>query len=151
MPRSMAARVVVAAAVLLVAGCGGSEGEPEREVRLLAPVWATERVAGFERQSGCRVDLRVYDAGEDLEAIARRRDVDVVAAPVPPGPAADETEEFVRVKLERGLEITIPKRLAAAFDGSKRPAGRRSIAWKIRADGDNPDCARRFVAYARSQ
>ena len=147
---SMAVRALAAAAVLAVAGCGGGD-TPAREVRLLAPVWVTDDVGAFERETGCRVDLRVYDAGEDLSAIARRRDVDVIAEPVQPGPEADETEDFVRITLEGGIEVTIPKKLARAFDRPAHPAGRRSIVWRIRTDGDNPGCARQWVAYARSQ
>jgi hypothetical protein len=32
-----------------------------------------------------------------------------------------------------------------------RPACRRSTAWVIREDGDNRDCAERWVDYATSQ
>src|SRR5215210_6070020 len=147
---SMAVRALVAAALLALAGCGGDK-PGAGEVRLLGPAWIGEDVTAFERESGCRVDLRVYDEGEDLAAIARRRDVDVVAEPVPPGPAADQTEDFVRITLEGGIDVTIPKKLALAFHRPTRAAGRRAIAWKIRADGDHPDCARRWIAYAGSQ
>lgn len=144
----MAARALLAVALLAgVAGCGG---EPEPEVRLLAPAWIDEDVQRFERESGCRVDLRTYDDGEQLEPIAERRDADVVAAPVTGG-AAHQTEEFVRVALSGGVEVTIPRRLASAFPGRHEPAGRRSIRWTIRPEGDNEDCARRWVAYATSQ
>ena len=105
----------------------------------------------FERETGCRVDLRVYDEGEDLDAIARRRDVDVIAEPVPPGERADDSVELVRVTLRSGIEITVPKKLASAFHGTVRPAGRRTTAWVIREDGDNPDCAERWLDYATSQ
>ncbi len=53
--------------------------------------------------------------------------------------------------LKGGVEITVPKRLASAFNGPSRPAGTRAIAWRIRDEGENPGCARRWVAYATSQ
>ena len=149
MLRSMGKRALVAAALLAVAGCGG--GEPQREVRLLAPVGLVGDVAPFERETGCRVDLRVYDEGEDLDAIARRRDVDVIAGPVPPGQHADDSVELVRITLASGLEITVPRELARAYHGTIRPAGRRSTAWVIREDGDNPECAQRWLDYETSQ
>jgi hypothetical protein len=145
----MGKRALVAAALLALAGCGGSD--QEREVRLLAPVGLVGNVTPFERQTGCRVDLRVYDEGEDLDAIARRRDVDVMAEPVPPGQRADDSVELVRITLTSGVEITVPKALARAYRGTVRPAGQRSTAWVIREEGDNPDCARRWVDYATSQ
>ncbi|HEX7255478.1 MAG TPA: hypothetical protein VF236_06065 [Gaiellaceae bacterium] len=132
-----------------LAGCGGGSNS-DREVRLLAPAWIDADVERFERESGCRVDLRVYDDDERLDPIAERRNVDVVAARVEPG-AGDQTEEFVRVTLSGGVEVTIPRRLATAFRGRARPAGRRSIAWLIREEGDNDDCARAWIAYATSQ
>jgi len=59
---------------------------------------------------------------------------------------------LVRITLERGLTITIPKRLASAFAGAPiRPAGRRSIVWTIREEGGNDTCARRWLDYATSQ
>jgi hypothetical protein len=149
MLRSMGKRGLVAAALLTLAGCGG--GEHQREVRLLAPAGLVGDVAQFERETGCRVDLRVYDEGEDLDAIARRRDVDVIATPVPPGESADDSVELVRITLPSGIEITVPKTLASAFQGTVRPAGRRSTVWVIREDGDNRDCAERWVDYATSQ
>ena len=99
----MGKRALVAAALLAVAGCGG--GEPQREVRLLAPVGLVGDVAPFERESGCRVDLRVYDEGEDLDAIARRRDVDVIAGPVPPGQRADDSVQLVRITLATAFAV----------------------------------------------
>ena len=151
MPVSMAVRLLLAAALLLaVAGCGGSQ-EPRREVRLLAPAGVADEVTRFEEQTGCRVDLRVYDEEEDVDAIARRRDADVVAGPTPPGTAPHVSQELVRVTLDRGLEITLPKRLASAFRGPTRPAGRRSLVWEIRDEGENDACARRWLAYATSQ
>jgi spermidine/putrescine-binding protein len=147
----MAIRSVLAAALLVtLAGCGG-DSAAQREVRLLAPPGLVEDVAPFERRTGCRVDLRVYDEGEDLAAIARRRDADVVARPVPPGSAAHDSVELVRVELDSGLEITIPKALASAFDGTVSPAGRRRTKWVIRDDGENGDCAERWLDYATSQ
>jgi hypothetical protein len=139
-----------AALVLLLVACGG-DSTPRREVRLLAPPGLVEDVAHFERRTGCRVDLRVYDEGEDLTAIARRRDADVVAGPVPPGSPAHDSVELVRVKLEAGLEVTIPKALASGFPGAARPAGRRRTAWVIRDEGENEDCAERWLDYATSQ
>ena len=149
---SMSIRSLHVAAVLAtLAGCGG---EASREVKLLAPAGLVEeRVIGrFERASGCRVDLRVYDDGEDLEAIADRRDTDVVAGPVAPGDPPHDSVELARVELTSGVVLTIPSDLASAFDAAKiRPAGRRETAWTIRADGDNRDCARSWLAYATSQ
>jgi hypothetical protein len=151
MPLSMAVRLLLAAALLLVlSACGGDE-PARREVRLLAPADLVEDLASFERTTGCRVDLRVYDEIENLAAIARRRDVDVVAGPAPPGTEPHDSVELVRVTLEHGLAITVPKRFARAFPKPARPAGRRLTRWTIRNEGDNPDCARRWVAYATSQ
>jgi hypothetical protein len=151
MPLSMAVRPLLAAVLLLVlSACGGDE-PPRREVRLLEPADLVEDVSSFERATGCHVDLRVYDEGEDLDAIARRRDVDVVAGPAPPGTEPHDSVELVRVTLESGLEITVPKRFARAFGKPTSPAGLRLTHWTIREDGDNPDCARRWVAYATSQ
>jgi hypothetical protein len=149
MLESMGKRALIAAALLALGGCGGSEDR--REVRLLAPAGLVGNVTPFERETGCRVDLRVYDEGEDLDAIARRRNVDVIAEPTPPGKRADDSVELVRVTLPSGIEITVPKKLASAFHGTVRPAGRRTTAWVIRGDGDNPDCAERWVDYATSQ
>ena len=151
MPLSMAIRFVFAAALLAVlAGCGGDTAT-HGEVRLLAPPGLADDVVAFERRTGCRVDLRVYDEGEDIDAIARRRDADVVAGPVPPGETAHDSIELVRVDLEPGLEVTIPKALAAAFEGTARPAGRRETRWAIREEGKNEDCAERWLDYATSQ
>jgi hypothetical protein len=147
---SMASRLTLAAALLLtLAACGGQD-EPPREVRLLAPAGVGGETARFERETGCRVDLRVYDANEDVGAIAGRRDADVVARPAPPGVEPHVSHDLVRITLASGLEITIPKRLAAAFEGEARPVGRRSFVWTIRAQGDNDACARRWLAYATS-
>lgn len=148
----MALRLHLTATLLLVlAGCGGQQ--PSRpEVRLLAPAGIVEDLSAFERQSGCRVDLRVYDDAEDVDAIARRRDADVVAGPALPGRKPDVSVPLVRITLARGLTITIPKTLASAFAGAAiRPAGRRSIVWTIREEGDNHACARRWLDYASSQ
>jgi hypothetical protein len=147
----MAVRVHLAAALLLtLSGCGG-DNDGRREVRLLAPAGIVEDTTGFERETRCRVDLRVYDDGEDVDAIARRRDADVVAGPVPLGRAPHASVELVRITLEGGLELTIPKALASAFDRPVRPAGRRSIVWTIREEGDNDACAQRWLDYAMSQ
>ena len=144
----MSARALLAAALTTaLAACGGDSG---REVRLLAPAWFDADFQRFERGTGCRVDLRVYDAGEELDPIAERRDVDVVAAPGAPG-AGDETQEFVQITLSGGVQVTIPKRLAAAFRGPQKPAAQRSVVWRIRPEGDNDDCARRWLAYVTSQ
>ena len=145
----MGKRALAAAALLALAGCGGSEDR--LEVSLLAPAGLVGDVTPFERETGCRVDLRVYDEGEDLDAIARRRDVDVIAEPVLPGERADDSVELVRITLASGIEITVPKTLASAFHGTIRPAGRRTTAWVIREDGDNRDCAERWLDYATSQ
>ena len=145
----MTARALLAAALTAaaLAGCGG---ETPREVRVLAPAWIEADLERFERETGCGVDLRVYDEDEALEPIAERRNVDVVAAPVPPG-TGDETQEFVRVTRPGGVALTVPKHLAAAFPGRREPAGRRSIAWRARPEGDNDECARRWLAYVTSQ
>ncbi len=144
-------RTLLAAALLFVlAGCGGDSAA--LEVRLLAPVGIAKDVAGFERKTGCRVDLRVYDDGEDVDAIARRRDADVVARPTLAGGVAHVVETLVRVTLEGGVVVTIPRELASAFDAvNVRSAGRRQLSWTIREEGDNDDCARRWFAHATSQ
>lgn len=148
----MAVRLHLAATLLLVlAGCGG-EQMSRPQVRLLAPAGIVEDVGPFERQSRCLVDLRVYDDAEDVTAIARRRNADVVAEPAPPGREPDVSVPLVRITLERGLTITIPKTLSAAFPGAAiRPAGSRSIVWTIREQGENDACARRWLDYATSQ
>jgi hypothetical protein len=142
----MAIRLGAAVALLAVAGCGSTTSEPR--VALLAPVWTDADIPRFERQTGCRVDLRVYDAGEDLRAIAKRRETDVVATPVPPGQAGDQVEAFVHVTVDGVVELTIPKRLAAAFDGPRRPAGTRGIVWlpTRRGSGDRR-CISRWLLY----
>ncbi len=149
---SMSIRTLLVASVLAtLVGCGG---ESRREVRLLAPAGLAEEaeIARFERDSGCQVDLRVYDDGEDLGAIAARRDTDVVAGPVPRGGRAHDSVDLVRATLESGVVLTIPRDLAPAFGTARvEPAGTRETAWTIRAEGDNDDCARRFVAYVTSQ
>ncbi len=149
---SMSIRTLLVAALLVtLAGCGGAT---VKEVRLLAPAGLAEeaQITRFERDSGCRVDLRVYDDDEDLEAIAARRDTDVIAGPVPPGGLPDDSVELVRVELRSGVVLTVPRDLASSFDSaSVRPAGRRETAWTIRPEGDNDDCARRFLAYVTSQ
>jgi hypothetical protein len=151
MALSMAVRFILAAALLLaVAACGRQE-PASPELRLLAPADLVEDLPTFERSSGCRVDLRVYDEAEDLAAIAKRRDVDVVAAPPAAGTQPHDSVELVRITLEPGLELTVPRRFASAFEAPARPAGRRSTRWTIRNDGDNPACARQWVAYATSQ
>jgi hypothetical protein len=151
MPRSMAVRTVLAAILALaLAGCA-SDTTATRDVRLLAPPGLADDHTAFERQTGCRVDLRVYDAGEDVAEIARRRDADVVAGAVPPGQPAHDSVELVRVELDDGLEVTIPKTLASAFDRPARPAGRRRTRWVIREEGENEECAELWLAYATSQ
>lgn len=144
-------RLLVAAVLATLAGCGG---ETAKEVKLLAPAGLVEEgeIGRFERDSRCRVDLRVYDDGEDLEAIADRRDTDVVAGPVPPGEQPHDSVELARVELTSGVVVTIPRDLAGAFGAAEvKPAGRRNTAWTIRAEGDNRDCARSWLAYATSQ
>lgn len=151
MARSMSVRRTLAAALLLLlAGCG-DQSAPPREVRLLAPADLVGGVPSFEHRTGCRVDLRVYDAGEDLSAIAHRRNVDVVASPVPPGLKPHDSVELVRITLVAGLEITVPKRLAGAFAKPARPAGRRSTRWTIRRGAENAGCAKLWLSYATSQ
>jgi hypothetical protein len=148
---SMSIRALLAVAVLTVlAACGGDSAT--REVRLLAPVGIAKNVTGFELETGCRVDLRVYDEGEDIDAIAQRRDADVVARPTLAGGVAHVVETLARVTLEGGVVVTIPRDLASAFDPVEvRSAGRRQLSWTIREDGDNDDCARSWIAYATSQ
>lgn len=144
-------RTLLAAAFLTVlAGCGGES--PPREVRLLAPVGIANDVPRFEQETGCRVDLRVYDEGEDIEAIARRRDSDAIAGPTPAGGQPDIVQELARLTLAGGVVLIIPRTLASEFDWVDiRSAGRRQLSWKVREEGDNDDCARRWVAHATSQ
>ena len=146
----MAIRLLAAAALLVVAGCGSTTSSPH--VGLLAPAWIDDDIPRFEQETGCRVDLRVYDDREDLAAIAKRRETDVIAAPVPRGHDADQVEEFVHVSVGGGVEVTIPKRLASAFDGPQRPAGRRAIIWlpTRRGNGD-AHCIRRWLRYVAPQ
>ena len=149
---SMSIRALLAAALLTtVAGCGGEE---QREVRLLAPAGVVSDADAFrfERETDCGVDLRVYDPNEDLEPIAERRDTDAIAAPTLNGETADVTDEMARLTLKDGVVVTVPTRLAAALDPLEtQPAGQRRLTWTIREDGDNDDCARRWIAYATSQ
>lgn len=148
---SMSARLLLVALVALTAGCGGSA---QREVRLLAPAGVVDDADAhrFERATGCRVDLRVYDAGEDIDAIASRRDTDVIAARTPHGEKPDIVEELVRASLSGGVVVTVPSKLAPALEPTDvEPAGRRRLSWAIRPAGENDDCARRWLAYATSQ
>ena len=148
----MSVRALFAAALLLApAACGG---ESEREVRLLAPVGIVEDgdARRFERETGCRVDLRVYDQEEDIAAIADRRDADVIAGLTPNGAVPHVAEEMVRATLEGGVVVTVPRELVSALNPvDVRPAGRREISWLLREQGDNPDCATRWIAQATSQ
>jgi hypothetical protein len=144
----MSIRPVLAAALaLLAAGCGGSS---RPEVRILAPADLVQDTDAFERETGCRADVRAYDTDEDVEAIAERRNVDVIAAPVGSEAEADDVVELATVVVS-GVRVTVPKRLAPALGGAGRPAGRRLTAWKLRSHGDNEDCARRWIAYVTSQ
>ena len=144
----MSIRPVLAAALaLLAAGCGGSS---RPEVRILAPADLVQDTDAFERETGCRADVRAYDTDEDVEAIAERRNVDVIAAPVGSEAEADDVVELATVVVS-GVRVTVPKRLAPALGGAGRPTGRRLTAWKLRSQGDNEDCARRWIAYATSQ
>jgi hypothetical protein len=118
---------------------------------VLAPAGIVDDATRFERASGCRVVLRVYDEEEDVAAIARRRDADVVAGAAPPGATPHISIQLVRITLARGLEITIPKPLAPAFGREARPAGRRDFIWRLRPEGKNDACARRWLAYATSR
>lgn len=144
-------RALLAAALLSgVAGCGGSSDT--REVRLLAPVGIAKDVTRFERETGCRVDLRVYDDDEDIDAIAQRRDADAIAGRTPAGGVPDIVQELARLTLEGGVVLIIPRSLASEFDWVDiRSAGRRQLSWTIREEGDNDDCARRWIAHAISQ
>jgi hypothetical protein len=149
---SMSMRVLLVAALLsAIAGCGGEE---QREVRLLAPAGIVSDAdsARFERETDCRLDLRVYDPNEDLEPIAERRDTDAIAAVTRQGETAHATEDMSRLTLNGGVVVTVPTRHAAALDPvESRPAGQRRLTWTIREAGDNDDCARRWLAYATSQ
>jgi hypothetical protein len=149
---SMSARALLAAALVsALAGCGGDQ---RTEVRLLAPagVVSDADIAGFEQATDCGVDLRVYDADEDIGAIAERRDTDVLARPTGEEETPDVTEQMVRATLRDGVVVTVPRRLAVALDPlTIEPAGRRDLTWIIREQGDNDDCARRWIAYATSQ
>jgi hypothetical protein len=148
----MSIRAFLAAALLTtVAGCGDEE---QREVRLLAPagVVSYADAARFERETDCRVDLRVYDPKEDLEPIAERRDTDAIAARTRNSETAHVTDEMARLTLKDGIVVTVPTRLAAALDPVEtQPAGQRRLTWTIREEGDNDDCARRWIAYVTSQ
>ena len=149
----MSVQALLAAALLTaVAGCGGDE--TDRAVRLLAPagVVGDAEIDRFERETGCRVDLRVYDEDEDLDAIADRRATDAVAAPTPNGEVPHVSEELVRLTLRGGVVVTIPRRLASAFDPvAVRPGGRRELTWQLRDEGDNEDCAERWLDHVTSQ
>jgi hypothetical protein len=149
---SMSMRALLAATLLTaVAGCGSDE---RREVRLLAPAGIVSEAdsARFEQETGCRVDLRVYDPNEDLEPIAKRRDSDAIAAPTRKGETAHVTDEMARLTLKDGVVVTVPTRLAAALDPVEtQPAGQRRLTWTIREEGDNDDCALRWIADATSQ
>lgn len=149
---SMSIRALLAAALLsTIAGCGGEE---RREVRLLAPagIVSDADAARFERETDCRVDLRVYDPSEDLEPIAERRDTDAIAAPTRNGETPHVSEALAQLTLKDGVVVTVPARLAPALEPLLiRPAGRRELTWSIREEGDNDDCARRWIAYATSQ
>jgi hypothetical protein len=148
----MSMRALLAAALLAAtAGCGSDE---RREVRLLAPagIVSDADAARFERETDCRVDLRVYDPNEDLGPIAERRDADAMAAPTRNGETAHVTDEMARLTLKDGVVVTVPTRLAAALDPVEtQPAGQRRLTWTIREQGDNDDCALRWIAYATSQ
>ena len=149
---SMSMRALLTAALLTaIAGCGSDE---RPEVRLLAPagIVSDADAARFERETDCRVDLRVYDPNEDLGPIAKRRDSDAIAAPTRDGETAHVTDEMARLTLKDGVVVTVPTRLAAALDPVEtQPAGQRRLTWTIRDEGDNDDCARRWIAYATSQ
>jgi hypothetical protein len=145
----MAARLLVVLALLGLAGCGSSSRQPR--VGLLAPAWIDDDIPRFEQQTACRVDLRVYDEGEDLPAIAERRETDVIAAAVHRGQDADQTEPFVTVTLEGGVEVTVPRRLGSAFTGPRRAAGTRGIVWlPTRKGRGDRRCIGRWIAYATS-
>jgi hypothetical protein len=148
----MVVRTLLAAGLLLAAAACGRDDARSRELRLLAPAGLVEldHVRRFERASGCRIDLRVYDENENVAAIARRRDVDVVAVPAA-RQDAHTSIELVRIRLEPGLVIIVPSRFARAFDRPAQPAGRRSVRWTIRDDGESPGCARRWLSYVTSQ
>lgn len=148
---SMSARLLLVAFVALIAGCGGGT---QPEVRLLAPVGVVDNseAVRFERTTGCRIELRVYDPDEDIQAIVRRRDTDVIAGRTPPGEKPDVVDELVRASLSGGVVVTVPAELAPALAPTDvEPAGRRRLTWAIRPEGDNDDCARRWLAYATSQ
>jgi hypothetical protein len=149
----MSVRTLVAAALALgLTACGG--GNSERELRLLAPagVVEDEQLRRFERETGCRVDVRVYDAEEDVDAIAERRDTDVIAGPTPNGSIPHVSEAMVRATLEGGIVVTIPRELASALNPVVvRPAGRRELSWLRRKEGDSAGCAVRWIAQAISQ
>jgi hypothetical protein len=168
----MSIRIGLAAAlVALGTACGGDTDT--RQVRLLAPPGYVEDgstlpksdwVTPFERRTGCEVDARVYDDNEDVVAIARRRDIDAVAGSdeilaelrregeLLPGSTPHDSVALARVRLASGIELTLQRHLAQALRPvSIRPAGRRAIAWAIRKDGDNRDCARRWIVHATAR
>jgi hypothetical protein len=155
----MSLRILLAAALLTLSGCGGDSDE-RRDVRLLVPVGYAEDAA-VERVTGCSADIRVYDDGEDLVEIAARRDVDAVAGTkavldrleaageLLPERRTDDTVDYVRLTLEGGVELTLPQSLASAYDPVEtRPAGTRTTLWALRAGNGSRECARRWIADA---
>lgn len=162
---SMAAPPLLAAALLILAGCGGSGevGRDDGELRLLVPPgYADERLV--ERETDCTTDIRVYDETEDVVALARRRDVDAIAGSeriigalrkadeLLPGTSPVDMVEYVEARLEGGVVITLPRDLASAFDTvSTRSVGRRTTVWVVRKDADNRICAEQWIAHAISR
>ncbi len=153
----MSARALLAAALVAVSGCGG---DGANELRILAPVHVPLQLTTFERETGCRPDVRIYDEGEDVRAISRRRNVDVVAADratlVRLGAAVQRRTPYTVVKLARvelrdGPTVTVPEELASAFDGRATPAASRAFAWAILNAGPNDDCARLWFRHVSAQ
>ena len=163
--RSMAIRALVAAALLILAGCGGAT-EATREVHLLAPAgyvedgstdsaWTPSRrssagpAAASTSASTTRTKI-IAAIARDATQMRRRHRRRRCRSARTRGPTSAERNSRGSRSTKRHRDH-VPKRLASAFDGVARPADSRTIAWVIRKDGDNPDCAERWIDYATSQ
>lgn len=106
----MSVRALLAATLLLtLAACGGEEAE-DSELMLLAPAGyvedgsttpAADWVTPFERETGCSVEVRVYDDDEDVVAIARRRKADAAATTLEHFERLRAADELSPIDVER--------------------------------------------------